>query len=209
MFRLAAVFTAVWMLLVGSAVAAVFYFFVEWSEMELAAAGLAALVALMLYTTLAARLHDRNEISDQIADLSRLNADLAKQMAEIKHSLAAAESKLAGAVNCVHAVAEPVTTQIGELSVVVKQLAETVAAHEAALAARIDPDADATGEAAFWRCAGRRAGCGGCGGRQLQVTRHRRHRHLHPRGDRWRPHRSLPAADRDAAAAQGALSTRP
>ena len=149
MFRLAAVFTAVWMLLVGSAVAVVFYFFVEWGEMESAAAGLAALVALMLYTTLAARLHDRNEISDQIADLSRLNADLAKQMAEIKHSLAAAESKLAGAVNCVHAVAEPVTTQIGELSVVVKQLAETVAAHEAALAARIDPDADATGEAAF------------------------------------------------------------
>jgi cyclic-di-GMP phosphodiesterase TipF (flagellum assembly factor) len=57
-------------------------------------------------------------------------------MAEIKRSLTAAENKVDGAVNRVRAAVEPVTSEIGELGVLVKQLAETVAVHEAALAAR-------------------------------------------------------------------------
>ena len=94
------------------------------------------------------RLRDRNDVGDQIADLSRVTADLAKQMAEFKHSLAAAESKLEGAVNRAHAAVDPVTSEIGELGLLVKQLAEAVAVHEAALAGRAAADAAAAGEPA-------------------------------------------------------------
>ena len=103
----------------------------------------------MCFTTPSrARLRDRNDVGDQIADLSRVTADLAKQMAEFKHSLAAAESKLEGAVNRAHAAVDPVTSEIGELGLLVKQLAETVAVHEAALAGRAAADAAAAGEPA-------------------------------------------------------------
>ena len=101
-----------------------------------AVVGLAALTGLALYNTVSARLRDRNDVGEQIADLSRLTADLAKHMAEIKRSLTAAENKVDSAVNRVRAAVEPVTSEIGELGVLVKQLAETVAVHEAALAAR-------------------------------------------------------------------------
>jgi cyclic-di-GMP phosphodiesterase, flagellum assembly factor TipF len=147
MLRLAAIFVAVCMVLIASSMAAVLYVFFDLSGAESAMVGLAALTGLVLYNTVATRLRDRNEISEQIADLSRLTADLAKHMAEIKHSLAAAESKVDGAVHRVRAAVEPVTSEIGELGILVKQLAETVAVHEAALAARA-ADADASAEPA-------------------------------------------------------------
>ncbi len=147
MLHLAAIFVAACMLFMASAVAAVLYRFFDLSATESAMAGLAALTGLVLYNTVTTRLRDRNDVGAQIADLSRLTADLAKQMAEIKHNLTAAESKLDGAVNRVRAAAEPVTSEIGELRLRVEQLAETVALHEAALAARAAADAAASGEA--------------------------------------------------------------
>jgi cyclic-di-GMP phosphodiesterase, flagellum assembly factor TipF len=147
MLRLAAIFVAVCMVLIASSVAAVFYFFFGLTGAESVTAGLAALTGLVLYNAVTTRLRDRNDIGEQIADLSRLTADLAKQMAEFKHNLAAAESKLDGAANRARAAVEPVTSEIGELGIRVKQLAETVAVHEAALATRA-ADAAASGQAA-------------------------------------------------------------
>ena len=147
MLHLAAIFVAACMVFIASSVAAVLYLFFGLSAAESAMAGLAALTGLALYNTVTTRLRDRNDIGAQIADLSRLTADLAKQMAEIKCSLTAAESKLDGAVNRVRAAVEPVTSEIGELGILVEQLAETVARHEAALAARAAADAGASGEA--------------------------------------------------------------
>jgi cyclic-di-GMP phosphodiesterase TipF (flagellum assembly factor) len=136
MLRLAAIFIAVCMVLIAGSLAAALYLFFGLSGAESAVVGLAALTGLALYNTVSTRLRDRNDVGEQIADLSRLTADLAKHMAEIKRSLTAAENKVDGAVNRVRAAVEPVTSEIGELGVLVKQLAETVAVHEAALAAR-------------------------------------------------------------------------
>src|SRR3954469_8722736 len=136
MLRLAAIFIAVCMVLIAGSLAAALYLFFGLSGAESATVGLAALTGLALYNTVTTRLKDRNDVGEQIADLSRLTADLAKHMAEMKRNLGAAESKVDGAVNRVRAAVEPVTSEIGELGVLVKQLAETVAGHEAALAAR-------------------------------------------------------------------------
>jgi cyclic-di-GMP phosphodiesterase TipF (flagellum assembly factor) len=67
-------------------------------------------------------------------------------MAEIKRSLTAAENKVDHAVNRVRAAVEPVTSEIGELGILVKQLAETVAAHDQALAARATAPQSAAAE---------------------------------------------------------------
>jgi cyclic-di-GMP phosphodiesterase TipF (flagellum assembly factor) len=134
MLRLAAIFVAVCMVLIAGSLAAVLYLFFGLSGAESATVGLAALTGLALYNTVSTRLRDRNDVGEQIADLSRLTADLAKHMAEIKRSLSAAETKVDGAVNRVRAAVEPVTSEIGELGNLVKQLAETVAAHDNALA---------------------------------------------------------------------------
>ncbi|HEX2512591.1 MAG TPA: EAL domain-containing protein [Xanthobacteraceae bacterium] len=148
MLRLAAIFIAVCMVLIAGSVSAVLHLFFGLTGAESAMAGLAALTGLLLFNTVTTRLHDRNDVGDQIADLSRVTADLAKQMAEFKHSLAAAESKLEGAVNRAYAAVDPVTSEIGELGLLVSQLAETVTAHEAALAGRAAADAAAAGEPA-------------------------------------------------------------
>jgi cyclic-di-GMP phosphodiesterase TipF (flagellum assembly factor) len=134
MLRLAAIFVAVCMVLIASSLAAVLYLFFGMSGAESAMVGLAALTGLALYNTVSARLRDRSDVGEQIADLSRLTADLAKHMAEMKRSLSAAETKVDGAVNRVRAAVEPVTSEIGELGNLVKQLAETVAAHDVAIA---------------------------------------------------------------------------
>lgn len=136
MLHLAAIFVAICIVLVASSLAAVLYLFFGLSAAESATVGLAALTGLALYNTVSNRLRDRNDVGEQIADLSRLTADLAKHMAEIKRALSAAENKVDGAVNRVRAAIEPVTSETGELGIAVRQLAETVASHEAALATR-------------------------------------------------------------------------
>jgi cyclic-di-GMP phosphodiesterase TipF (flagellum assembly factor) len=139
MLRLAAIFVAICIVLIAGAIAAILYLTLGLSGAESATVGIAALTGMLLYNQITTRLRDRNDIGQQIADLSRLTADLAKHMAEIKRSLAAAESKVDGAVNRVRAAVEPVTTEIGDLGVLVKQLADTVAMHDAALTARSAP----------------------------------------------------------------------
>lgn len=134
MLRLATIFVAICIVLIAGAVATILYAVVGLSAAEAGTIGLAVLTGLSLYNTVTTRLRDRNDVGEQIADLSRLTADLAKHMAEIKRNLGAAESKVDGAVNRVRAAVEPVTSEIGELGVLVRQLAETVAVHEAALA---------------------------------------------------------------------------
>ncbi|HZS65054.1 MAG TPA: EAL domain-containing protein [Xanthobacteraceae bacterium] len=136
MYRLAAIFVAVCMVLIAGSIAAVSYLYFRLSPAEAALVGLTALTGMALYNAVSTRLRDRSDVGDQIADLSRLTADLARHMAEIKRQVAAAETKVDSAVNKVRAAVEPVTTEMGELGALVKQLAETVAAHETALAHR-------------------------------------------------------------------------
>jgi len=135
MLRLAAIFVAICMVLIAGSIGAVCYLLFHLTGPESAMIGLAALTGMALYNTVTTRLRDRSDIGEQIADLSRLTADLARHMAEIRRQLTAAESKVDSAVNKVRAAVEPVTSEMGELGGLVKQLAETVSAHDAALAA--------------------------------------------------------------------------
>jgi cyclic-di-GMP phosphodiesterase, flagellum assembly factor TipF len=96
--------------------------------------GLGVLTALAVYNAVAARSRDRAEVSDQIASISRSSADLARQLAEFGRHLGTVETKVDAVLDKALASAQPLAAEIEELSTLVKHLADSVAAHEAALA---------------------------------------------------------------------------
>ena len=100
---------------------------------------LGTLTALAVYNAIAARKHDRLEASNQIANLARGSGDLARQLAEFGRRLSAMEGKVDTVIDRALATAQPLAAEIEELSSLVKQLADSVAAHEAALAAERQP----------------------------------------------------------------------
>jgi cyclic-di-GMP phosphodiesterase TipF (flagellum assembly factor) len=136
MRRIAAFFVAICMLLIAAALGALLYLSFGLSGVESTLVGLACLTALFLYNTVTTRLRDRGDVGDQIADLSRGTADLARQVAEFGRRLATVESRLDTAGERARAAADPLAAEIGELGSLIKQIAETVAVHEAALAGR-------------------------------------------------------------------------
>ncbi|MDO8878782.1 MAG: EAL domain-containing protein, partial [Pseudolabrys sp.] len=69
-------------------------------------------------------------IGDQIADLSRGTSDLSRQMAEMSRRIAAVETRLEATVSRQRGANDPLAAEIGELGGLVRQIAETVAAHE-------------------------------------------------------------------------------
>jgi cyclic-di-GMP phosphodiesterase TipF (flagellum assembly factor) len=134
MLRLAAIFVAFCIVLIAGSIGAVLYLYFGLSGAESAIVALALATALALYNAVTTRLRDRTDVGDQISDLSRASADLARQMAEVKRQLAAAETKVESAVTRARIATDPLAAEIGELGMLVKQLAETVATHDAALA---------------------------------------------------------------------------
>jgi len=134
MLRIAAIFVAVCVVFIAASVGAVLYLVFGLTGAEALIVALAVLLALSIFNMMASRVRDRTEIGDQIADLSRGAADLARQVAELGRRLSAVESDRLNSVRAKSA-ADPLAAEIGELGSLIKQLAETVAAHEAALAA--------------------------------------------------------------------------
>ena len=106
---------------------------------ELALVALGVLTALAVYNAIAARKHDRLEASNQIANLARGSDDLARQLAEFGRRLGAMEGKVDTVLDSALATAQPLAAEIEELSTLVKQLADSVATHEAALNAERRP----------------------------------------------------------------------
>jgi cyclic-di-GMP phosphodiesterase TipF (flagellum assembly factor) len=93
----------------------------------------AVLAAMILYNTVSSRLRDRLALGDQISDLSRGTADLARQVVEISRRLNVIEPRVDKAVERARGAVDPLSREIGELGVLVRQIAETVASHAAAL----------------------------------------------------------------------------
>lgn len=114
---------------------AVVYLIFGLSGWESAIVGMGVAMALGLASTVSARLRDRGDVGSQITDLSRGMADLARQVAEMSRRLAAVEIEAGASERRVRAVTQPLTGEISELGSLVRQLAETVAAQETALAA--------------------------------------------------------------------------
>jgi cyclic-di-GMP phosphodiesterase TipF (flagellum assembly factor) len=135
MLSLSAVFVAVCMVLIAASSGAVSYLLLGFTGAESSIIGVAALTGLALYNTVSTRLRDRSDVGGQIADLSRGTADLARQVAEFSRRLSALESEsLRGRAALATPAATPLAAELSELGIVVKELAETVAHHQTALA---------------------------------------------------------------------------
>ncbi len=134
MVRIRAIFIAICMVLIAGSVGLVVYLRFGLTGAESALAALGVLTALTVYTASAARKHDRAEASNQLANLARGSGDLARQLAEFGRRLAAMEAKVDAVVDRALATAQPLAAEIEELSTLVKELADSVAAHEAVLA---------------------------------------------------------------------------
>jgi cyclic-di-GMP phosphodiesterase, flagellum assembly factor TipF len=139
MARLGAIFIAVCMVLIAGSIGAVLYLYYGFLRVEAAVIAVAILTGLALVNALTARARDRADVGDQIADLSRGTADLARQVSEIGRRLSAVETEAARGTDKVRAAADPLAAEINVLGGLVKELADSVAAHEAVLtgAARV------------------------------------------------------------------------
>ena len=133
MRRISAIFIAVCMVLIAGSIGAVLYLGLKLDAATSAIVALAALTAMALYNTISNRLRDRGDLGDQIADLSRGTADLARQVAEMSRRLNTIETRVESNVNRARGATDPLAAEIGELGGLVRQIAETVAAHESAL----------------------------------------------------------------------------
>ena len=133
MVRLSAIFIAVCMVLIAGSIGVVLYLRFGLSGLESAVISLGALTALAIYNSVSGRGRDRNEASDQISSLSRSSGDLARQVAEFGRRLNGMETKMESVLERSLATAQPLAAELEELSTLVKQLADSVAAHELAL----------------------------------------------------------------------------
>ena len=132
MVRVSVVFIAACMVLICASFGAVLYLTFGLSATEALVAAIAALTGIGVCTISASNRNRLGASPTQIVELSRGVADLARQVVELGRRVAAMEGKVAKAVERA-AAAEPFTAEIGEISVLIKQLAESVSAHELVL----------------------------------------------------------------------------
>ena len=133
MVRISAIFIAACMLLIAGSVGFVVYLRFGLTGAESALAALGTLTALAVYNAIVARKRDRLEATNQLANLARGSGDLARQLGEFARRLNAVEVKVDSVIDRALATAQPLAAEIEELSTLVKQLADSVAAHDAAL----------------------------------------------------------------------------
>jgi cyclic-di-GMP phosphodiesterase, flagellum assembly factor TipF len=136
MIRISTIFIAICMVLVAASLGLIVYSVAGISLTDSAVVALTALTFLILYNAVSMRLRDRTDVGDQIADLSRGTADLARQIAEFGRRLSAVEGRVVSANSAGADRIQSVIGEIGELGVMVKQLAITVASHEDLLSSR-------------------------------------------------------------------------
>ena len=219
MVRISAIFIAVCMVLIAGSIGFVVYLRFGLTGAESFLVGLGVLTALAVYNAVAARSRDRAEVSDQIASISRSSADLARQLAEFGRQLGTVETKVDSVLDKALASAQPLAVEIEELSTLVKHLADSVAAHEAALAGlsgkqRIAPAAPARhGRSRDRRGTDARSGRGaGCADRRhdrsLQRLGSGRRRRRDQQRHRRQQDRTLPATHRDACRSARCATTR-
>jgi cyclic-di-GMP phosphodiesterase TipF (flagellum assembly factor) len=133
MVRISAIFIAVCMVLIAVSLGIVVYLRFGFTGAESALVALGVLTALAVYNAVSARLRDRAEATAQISTLSRSSGDLARQLAEFGLRLNAMETRVEHVLERSLQAAQPLAAEIEELSTLVKQLADSVAAHQLAI----------------------------------------------------------------------------
>jgi cyclic-di-GMP phosphodiesterase TipF (flagellum assembly factor) len=134
MLRLGAIFIVVCIILIAGSVGAALYLAAGLSAAEAAVVALIVLSGLALHNAVTTRLRDRSDLGGQIADMSRGSADLARQVGELSRRVAALEARSEASAERLHAATAPLAAEIEELGALLRQLAESVAAHDAVLA---------------------------------------------------------------------------
>jgi len=130
MGRVSTIFIAICMVLIAASFGLILYALTGLSIRESALVALATLTCLILYNAISMRIRGRGDVSGQIADLSRGTADLARQVAEYSRRMALIETKLATADQAALGRARSVMSEIGELGIMIKHLAGSVATHD-------------------------------------------------------------------------------
>ena len=133
MVRISAIFIAACMVLIAISLGIVVYLRFGFTGAESALVALGILTALAVYNAVSARLRDRAEASAQISTLSRSSGDLARQLAEFGLRLNTMDTKVEHVLNRSLQAAQPLAAEIEELSTLVQQLADSVAAHQSAI----------------------------------------------------------------------------
>src|SRR5262249_4125639 len=133
MGRLSAIFVALCMVLIAGSIGAVLYLQFGLSGIESAVVAIAALTGLALFNAGATPLHDGGAFGATAGNLGRGTADLARPTTEITRRVGAREGKTQAAVEKPRAAPLPITAEIGEVGGIIKQMAETVAAHDSQL----------------------------------------------------------------------------
>jgi cyclic-di-GMP phosphodiesterase, flagellum assembly factor TipF len=169
MVRISAIFIAVCMVLIAVSLGVVVYLRFGFTGVEAAVVGLGVLTALAVYNAMAARMRDRAEASAQISALSRSSGDLARQLAEFGLRLNAMDRKVEQVLERSLSAAQPLAAELEELSTLVKQLADSVAAHELSLNAAAKSRAEPLAVAATARAGRSRRAC--AAGRACESSR--------------------------------------
>src|SRR5579863_328665 len=140
MVRIGAIFIAFCMVLIAVSIGAVLYLRFGFTVADAGLVALGVLSALAVYSAVAGRKSDRAEVNNQVSSLARGSGDIARQVAEFGRRLSVVESKVETALDKAQNTAQPLATEIEELSRLVKQLAVSVAQHELALARAPDEE---------------------------------------------------------------------
>ena len=133
MVRVSAVFVAACMVLICASFGAVLYLTFGLPATEALVSAIAALTGMAVCTITASSWRRRGASPAQIVELSRGVAELARQVVELGRRVAAMEGKNADTVERAEAATLPLTAEIGEIGVLIAQLAQSVSAHELAL----------------------------------------------------------------------------
>src|SRR5689334_20421597 len=133
MRRLSAVFVALCMMVIAGSIGAVVYLSLGLDGTGSAIIGLIAFIGLAMFNAVTGRRVQEGADSEQVADLARGLGDLARQVAELGRRVGAIESRAQAAVEKTLAATQPLDADIGEVGVILKQVAETVAAHDTQL----------------------------------------------------------------------------
>src|SRR5262252_271384 len=132
MRRLSAVFVALCMVLIAGSIGAIVYLSFGLDGTGSAIIGVIAFTLLAMFNAVTHRVQGGAD-SEQVAELERGTADLARQVAQLGRRVAAIEGRAQAAVEKTLAATQPLDAEIGEAGVLIKQIAETVAAHDTQL----------------------------------------------------------------------------
>jgi cyclic-di-GMP phosphodiesterase TipF (flagellum assembly factor) len=130
--RIGSIFIIVCMALIAASIGAALHYLAALPVNECAYISLAVLFALMTCEVIASRSRDRNEMTGRIEELSRAVSDISREVGTLGRRTAALENSSGAELKNLTA---PLSREISEIADLVENLAESVAVHDALIAA--------------------------------------------------------------------------